>query len=191
MNAWLRERDKKLIFMIDGLDDLQNYEQGQVCNSLVAVQTLCQNVIKELGYMNHRHIGLLIFVRRDIVRFLKYASQDAKSVPLQFKDRYIMPKKIREAIEPCAKDKLKEIEQEMPKIYEILQKITDESLPEKILPLELEKISVTVDEVDRLERQGSIKLSEKKYYLPEIIRQALGFRYKVGARPKVLSLLIK
>ncbi len=290
LNAWLRERDKKLIFMIDGLDDLQNYEQGQVRNSLVAVQTLCQNVIKELDYMNHRHIGLLIFVRRDIaeeairnnfrqfrdqygryelnwsqtealrlalwvagksiprlvsekeilrlsregiekrlellwgkklgkdtskeansarwilaalsdfngqlqardiVRFLKYASQDAKSVPLQFKDRYIMPKKIREAIEPCAKDKLKEIEQEMPKIYEILQKITDESLPEKILPLELEKISVTVDEVDRLERQGFIKLSEKKYYLPEIIRQALGFRYKVGARPKVLSLLIK
>ena len=40
-----------------------------------------------------------------------------------------------------------------------------------------------------LERQGFLKISDKKYYLSEIIRQ--GFRYKVGARPKVLSLLIK
>jgi hypothetical protein len=40
-----------------------------------------------------------------------------------------------------------------------------------------------------LERQGFLRISDKKYYLSEIIRQ--GVRYKVGATPKVLSLLIK
>ena len=128
---------------------------------------------------------------RDIVRFLKYASQDSKSVSLLLKDRYIMPKKIRDAIEPCAKDKLEEMKQEMPKIYNILQKFNDKRITVRQLPLELEKISLSVDELDRLERQGFIKVSEKQYYLPEIIRRALGYRYKVGARPKVLSLLIK
>ena len=40
-----------------------------------------------------------------------------------------------------------------------------------------------------LERQGFLRISDKKYYLSDIIRQ--GVRYKVGATPKVLSLLIK
>lgn len=31
----------------------------------------------------------------------------------------------------------------------------------------------------------------EKMYLPEIIRHALGFRYEKGARPRVLSLLLK
>jgi len=277
-------------YNILSLDDLQNYEQGKEQNYLAAVHALCQTVIKEIEYLNHRHIGLMVFLRRDIaeeaiqsnfrqfidqysryelnwsqtealrlalwvakkaipeletegkilllsreeiekrlellwgkklgkdtskeansarwilaalsdfngqlqardiVRFLKYASQDSKSVSLLLKDRYIMPKKIRDAIEPCAKDKLEEMKQEMPKIYNILQKFNDKRITVRQLPLELEKISLSVDELDRLERQGFIKVSEKQYYLPEIIRRALGYRYKVGARPKVLSLLIK
>ncbi len=79
----------------------------------------------------------------------------------------------------------------MPRIYAILQKFNERELQERTLPLELDKISLSVEELDRLERQGFLKISDKKYYLSEIIRQALGFRYKVGARPKVLSLLIK
>ncbi len=290
LNAYLEKCDKNIVLLIDGLDDLQNYEQGQAQNYLAAVHALCQTVIKEIEYLNHRHIGLLVFLRRDIaeeaiqsnfrqfidqygryelnwsqtealrlalwiskkaipeleaegkilllsreeiekrleplwgkklgkdtskeansarwilaalsdfngqlqardiVRFLKYASQDSESVSLPLKDRYIMPKKIRDAIEPCAKDKLEEMKQEMPKIYNILQKFNNKEITVRQLPLELEKISLSVDELDRLERQGFIKVSEKQYYLPEIIRRALGYRYKVGARPKVLSLLIK
>lgn len=290
LNTYLEKRDENIVLLIDGLDDLQNYEQGKEQNYLAAVHALCQTVIKEIEYLNHRHIGLMVFLRRDIaeeaiqsnfrqfidqysryelnwsqtealrlalwvakkaipeletegkilllsreeiekrlellwgkklgkdtskeansarwilaalsdfngqlqardiVRFLKYASQDSKSVSLLLKDRYIMPKKIRDAIEPCAKDKLEEMKQEMPKIYNILQKFNDKGITVRQLPLELEKISLSVDELDRLERHGFIKVSEKQYYLPEIIRRALGYRYKVGARPKVLSLLIK
>lgn len=36
-----------------------------------------------------------------------------------------------------------------------------------------------------------IETDGEKLYLPEIIRHALGFRYEKGARPRVLSLLLK
>ena len=62
---------------------------------------------------------------------------------------------------------------------------------EKELPLTLDKLRLTGEEIARLENQGYFVMSEKKYYFPEIIRFALGFKYKQGARPKVLSLLAK
>lgn len=55
----------------------------------------------------------------------------------------------------------------------------------------LDKIELTGEQISRLETQGLLKIVDKKYYLPEIIRLALGFRYEKGARPKVLSLLVK
>ncbi len=126
---------------------------------------------------------------RDIVRFLKNASGEPSK--MDFKDRYIMPNKIRGAIEPCAKDKLKEIQDEMPSIYDILKKFDIKESSDKVLPLELDKISLSMGELEKLQQQGFIKVSEKRYYLPEIIRQALGFKYKKGARPKVLSMIIQ
>lgn len=38
---------------------------------------------------------------------------------------------------------------------------------------------------------GYLKIDNDRYYLPEIIRHALKFKYEKGARPKVLSLLLK
>ena len=61
----------------------------------------------------------------------------------------------------------------------------------KTLPITLDKIQLTGEQISRLEAQGFLKISDKKYYLPEIIRRALGFRYEKGARPRVLSLLVK
>lgn len=61
----------------------------------------------------------------------------------------------------------------------------------KTLPITLDGIDLTGEEINRLEEQGFIKISEKKYYLPEIIRLELGFHYEKGARPKVLSLLVQ
>lgn len=65
------------------------------------------------------------------------------------------------------------------------------NLPEedKRLPLLLDKLNLTGEEIAKLENQGYLVSSDKKYYLPEIIRTAFGFRYEKGARPKVLSLL--
>lgn len=126
---------------------------------------------------------------RDIVRFLFYASENGENIALKFPDRYLMPSAVRAAIEPCASEKLKEIEDEMKTVYQILEKF--EKVEERKLPLTLDKITLSVEELAKLEEQGYIKVEDKKYYLPEIIRQALGYRYESGARPKVLSLLVK
>ena len=84
---------------------------------------------------------------------------------------------------------MSEIKSEMKNIYEILEKFM--KMETKTLPLTLDKIDLTGEQISRLEGQGFLKISEKKYYLPEIIRRALGFRYEKGARPRVLSLLVK
>lgn len=90
----------------------------------------------------------------------------------------------------CATDKYKEIRTEMRNIYEILEKF-ERMKGIKTLPLTLDKIELTGDEISKLEAQGYLKISDEKYYLPEIIRLPLGFTYERGARPKVLSLLVQ
>ena len=102
-----------------------------------------------------------------------------------------MPNDIRNAITPCTKDKLDEIKSEMKHIYEILEKFINMNVDKKTLPMTLDMIDLTGEQISRLETQGLLKISDKKYYLPEIIRLALGFKYQKGARPKVLSLLVK
>ena len=42
-----------------------------------------------------------------------------------------------------------------------------------------------------MKQEGYLRIENDKYYLPEIIRHALKFKYGKGARPKVLSLLLK
>lgn len=128
---------------------------------------------------------------RDIVRFLKYASASYAGMKMIYEDRLIMPVDIRNAIAPCSDDKLGEIKSEMSYIYEILEKFMKMEDERKTLPMTLDKIELTGEQISRLESQGLLKISDKKYYLPEIIRLALGFRYEKGARPKVLSLLVK
>ena len=124
---------------------------------------------------------------RDIVRFLKYATKTYSNVTIRYLDRYIMPSEIRKAIPVCSADKYKEIRDEMKTIYQILQKFEKMDDSEKQLPLVFDKINLNSDEIAKLESQGYLRSINQQYYLPEIIRYALGFKYK-GARPKVLSM---
>lgn len=128
---------------------------------------------------------------RDIVRFLKFASDNLPNGKVTYPDRYLMPLEIRNAIPECSYGKFQEIKAEMKVIYQILKKLEDMDEGDKQLPLTLDKIQLTGEEIARLISQGYLITSDKKYYLPEIIRFALGFKYEKGARPKVLSLLTK
>ena len=114
---------------------------------------------------------------RDIVRFLRYSTEGYGEAKLIYKDRLIMPVEIRNAIGSCAADKYKEIKAEMRNIYEILEKF-EKMEGVKTLPLTLDKIQLTGDEISKLEAQGYLKISDEKYYLPEIIRLPLGFTYE-------------
>ncbi len=128
---------------------------------------------------------------RDIVRFLQFATSTFPEGRPPYEDRYIMPKQIREAIPDCSREKYKEIRDEMKAIYQILKIFEDMPEEEKVLPLTLDKISLSGEEIARLENQGYFIMADKKYYFPEIIRFALGFEYAKGARPRVLSLLAR
>ncbi|MCI8514684.1 MAG: hypothetical protein HFI93_08715 [Lachnospiraceae bacterium] len=128
---------------------------------------------------------------RDIVRFLRFSTSTFPEGEPPYEDRYIMPKQIREAIPECSREKYKEIRQEMRAVYQILKIFEDMPEEEKDLPLALDKLPLTGEEIARLENQGYFIMLDKKYYFPEIIRFALGFKYKKGARPRVLSLLAR
>lgn len=126
---------------------------------------------------------------RDIVRFLQSAAENSLAGKINYFDRYLMPAEIKHAIPECSKAKYAEIKTEMPAVHHILEKLEDMDEADKKLPIKLEKLVLTGEEIARLESQGYLMSSDKKFYLPEIIRFALGFRYEKGARPKVLTFI--
>ena len=102
-----------------------------------------------------------------------------------------MPTEIRNAVSGCSRDKIKEIKDEYENLKPIFDKL--ENLPpnKKILPMNLEEGLLTATEEKAMIQSGYLIRDREKLYLPEIIRHGLGFRYEKGARPRVLSLLLK
>lgn len=127
---------------------------------------------------------------RDIIRFLQYAAMpSSKKAP--YDDRILMPVEIKEAVSRCSKDKMKEVKLEYTTLSPIFDKLDQLSPEQKVLPLSLDSSIFSSVEEKSMVQEGYLKRDGDKYYLPEIIRHALNFRYEKGARPKVLSLLLK
>lgn len=126
---------------------------------------------------------------RDIIRFLKYATASPKKAI--YLDRIIMPTEIREAVSTCSIEKIEEVKQEYAMLKPIFERL--QNLPEdhRTLPLLPEYAKLTSDEERYMIREGYLKREGDKFYLPEIIRHALRFKYGKGARPKVLALTLK
>ena len=127
---------------------------------------------------------------RDIIRFLKYASKPNDKKP-PYNDRILMPAEIRNAVSNCSKDKIKEIKAEYENLKPIFEKLENLSSEKRTLPMNLEEDALTTSEEKSMIQSGYLTRDGEKLYLPEIIRHALGFRYERGARPRVLSLLLK
>lgn len=125
---------------------------------------------------------------RDIIRFLKYATEDTGRAI--YTDRYIMPAEIRKAVPSCSSDKIDEIKQEIIALKPILEKLAQGTFEQKKLPFYSDTFNLSASEEKIMKQEGYLKIDNDKYYLPEIIRHALSFKYERGARPKVLSLLL-
>lgn len=126
---------------------------------------------------------------RDIIRFLANATKNVgKKI---YEDRYIMPTEIKNAVQECSKAKIEEIKQEIEVLKPILEELEQVAEDKKILPFESDTFNWSVQQEKSLRQEGLLIVDDGKYYLPEIIRHALKFKYKKGARPKVLSLLLK
>ena len=127
---------------------------------------------------------------RDIIRFLKYAAEPTAK-KMTYYDRILMPTEIRLAVSICSKEKITEIKTEYETLKPIFEKLDSLPSSKKNLPMNLEEDSLTPMEEKLMMQAGYLIRDGEKLYLPEIIRHALGFRYEKGARPKVLSLLLK
>lgn len=126
---------------------------------------------------------------RDIIRFLSNATKNVGRE--KYEDRYVMPAEIKNAVQECSKAKIEEIKQEIAILKPILEELEQASEDKKILPFESDTFNWSVQQERSLKQEGLLIVDNGKYYLPEIIRHALKFKYKKGARPKVLSLLLK
>ncbi len=126
---------------------------------------------------------------RDIIRFLEKATDHVgKAV---YEDRYLMPAEIRKAVSECSNDKIGEIRDEIKALGPIFDKLEHASEEKKVLPFTADTFNLTQAEEKVMKQEGYLKIDNDRYYLPEIIRHALKFKYEKGARPKVLSLLLK
>ena len=127
---------------------------------------------------------------RDIIRFLQYATvPNEKKAP--YDDRILMPVEIKNAVATCSVEKMNEVKQEYAALKPIFEKLEQLSLEEKVLPLDPKHAKLNNDEEKIMVSEGYLKRDGEKFYLPEIARHALGFRYSKGARPKVLSLTLQ
>ncbi len=127
---------------------------------------------------------------RDMIRFLKYAAQPGRK-KAAYDDRILMPGEIRVAVSICSNEKIEEIKTEYVALEPIFEKLKNLEEDRKILPLNLGDDALTPMEEKLMIQEGYLTRDGEKLYLPEIIRHALGFRYERGARPRVLSLLLK
>lgn len=126
---------------------------------------------------------------RDIIRFLANATISVgKEVYL---DRYLMPVEIKKAVSACSKEKISEIKQEIKALEPIFDKLENASAERKVLPFHQGDFQLSPAEEKIMKQEGYLRIENDKYYLPEIIRYALKFKYERGARPRVLSLLLR
>ncbi len=126
---------------------------------------------------------------RDMIRFIELATADTGKE--KYQDRIIMPTEIRNAVSACSEKKIEELKMERPTLNSIFSKMKEVDQSKKMLPLIRGEFGISFEEEEVLRKEGFLIESDDKWYLPEIIRHALGYRYSRGARPKVLSLLIK
>lgn len=126
---------------------------------------------------------------RDIIRFLEKATGHVGKAT--YEDRYLMPAEIRNAVSDCSNDKIGEIRDEIKALGPIFDKLEHASEEKKVLPFSADTFNLTQTEEKIMKQEGYLKIDNDRYYLPEIIRHALKFKYEKGARPKVLSLLLK
>lgn len=130
---------------------------------------------------------------RDIVRFLNQASKsNQKEEVKQYKDRYLTPNKMKDAIKSCSSKKLGEIKMEIKQLEPIFDKLQNFKKEDKVVPLKQEVLNeLTTDDKITLERYGYFIESDGEYYIPESIRFALDYNKTRRGGIKVVSLLVQ
>lgn len=130
-------------------------------------------------------------VPRDLIRLLSSAAK----VPLTpdekatYKNRLLIPRALKAAIEPTSEKKVKESEEEIRELEPIFAKFRLQA--DKLsVPLDQDSINtlgVTALEVETLKRHGIVFGDAAPYEVPELFRRGLRLRH-AGARRSVVNL---
>jgi cellulose biosynthesis protein BcsQ len=120
---------------------------------------------------------------RDLVRLMRYAAESVPDEPR------LTPKSLRDALAKSSKDKIREIEAEIPGLRPLFDAFRNASEDKRKIPFHAADFALTPEGVSFLETQGIvIREGQGDLYLPEIVRQGLSFRIEGGRRAKVLKL---
>ncbi len=120
---------------------------------------------------------------RDLVRFFRHAAE--KSIDASAQDRVLISRAVRDAIQPCSEQKIREIKDEIKPldgIFATLQQSTD-----RRIPFDAPQSGLSVEQIQFLLKAGVLIEDKGEYFMPEIFRLGLGFQLQSGARPRVLS----
>ncbi len=133
---------------------------------------------------------------RDIVRFLKFASQNMSSTRGDtWKDRVLAPEAIRKSLADCSIEKVEEATSEVAALRKLQTLLGTLNSDVKKSPFSVESIPIPIDLLSSLRELGVIYEDTdqgndaERFYLPEIYRTGLGFRSAIGGRPRIQALL--
>lgn len=130
-------------------------------------------------------------VPRDLVRLLASA---AKTTPdpdelAGYSGRLLVPRSLRNAVEPTSNAKVRETEEEISELAPIFAKFR--SFADKIAaPLDadaLKELNISSTEIQTLTKHGIVFGESPPYEVPELFRRGLGLRH-AGARRSVVNL---
>lgn len=133
-------------------------------------------------------------VPRDLVRLLATAAASSASDDERrtFPGRLLVPRSIRNAVEPTSEKKVLETKEEIPELKPILSKF--EMKPDEVAaPLtqeSLDSLGLSGDDVRVLVKHGIVFGERAPYEVPELFRRGLGLKH-VGARRSVVNLYLR
>lgn len=132
-----------------------------------------------------------ILQARDLVRFIAIAAEKSSERDSFSDDRVLTPKAVRDAIEPCSEQRVKETGEENYKLLSIFAKVKGMSYDDRELPWSSRNALRRLDdaELNALVEFGVFFRDGDEYFVPEIYRSGLRLRYPGGARRRVVTLM--
>lgn len=126
---------------------------------------------------------------RDMVRLIGIAAQ--KSAPRDeehYADRLLAPSALRDALEPCGRKKIEELQQETPSLQGAFAKVRGTPEEDRQVPFDEGAFGLARGELELLVEQGLVLRDGAKYYMTEVVRHGLGVSLARRGRPRVLAL---
>ena len=131
---------------------------------------------------------------RDVVRFLEEAAKASETTgTAQWRNRLLPPTAIRSAMYGCSSDRVKELKQESKIFKKWAEGLQTEDVlfipfSKSLLPDDSSTTLVELKKLGVIYEDPTDTTEDSRFYIPEIYRIGLGFKFKRGARPKVLSI---